>query len=225
MRSGSVPSLDVPTAPTAARSRIVGVVLGVAGLLALVVLAVVLPRISGGSATGSEESSSGVTGEPTEVVLPPTVPGYALVEAEDDTPGAADLTARLDSAEELVEQTYDVPVTVGLYNGDEGAQDMRTAVVTAATAPAGLFLPSGPAPDPELLGLERNQAELVRVGEAVCNVVYGEPVPAGQPVDESVPPGGVQCQLTSGDVTFQVDGSAMTAEEATALLEALAADQ
>lgn len=221
-RSGSVTSLDVP-APTAVRSRVVGVVLGVAALAALVVLAVVLPRLSGGST--SEESASGSSSEAVEVALPPTVPGFALVEAGDDA-GAADLTARLDSAEVLVEETYDVPVTVGLYNGDEGAQDTRTAVVTAASAPAGLFLPSGPAPDPELIGLARNQAELVRVGDAVCNVVYGEPVPAGQEVDDSVPPNGVQCQLTSDDdVTFQVDGSAMTAEDAAGLLEVLADQQ
>ncbi|MDQ3146680.1 MAG: hypothetical protein M3R01_07045 [Actinomycetota bacterium] len=206
------------SSPTAASSRLIGIVLGVLGLAALVFLVVVLPRLGGGGGTTS--ASSTTQGE--EVELPAAVPGFALVEAGDDA-GAADLTARLDSAEALLEETYDVPVTVGLYNGDEGAQDPRTAVVTAASAPAGLFLPSGPAPEPELVGLARNQAELLRVGDAICNVVYGAPVAAGEQVDDTTPPSGVQCQLTADEVTYQVDGSSMTAEDAAGLLEELAA--
>lgn len=216
MRGGWVASTDMPT-PTTARSRLLGIALGVLGLAALVFLAVVLPRLGSGGET--EAVSSTTQGE--EVELPATAAGFTLVEAGDDA-GAADLTARLDSAEALLEETYDVPVTVGLYNGDEGAQDQRTAVVTAASAPAGLFLPSGPAPEPELVGLARNQAELVRVGDAICNVVYGAPVAAGEQVDDTTPPSGVQCQLTSDEVTFQVDGSSMTAEDAAGLLEELA---
>ncbi len=224
LRGRSVPSADVPPAPTAARARLVGIALGVLGLAALVVLAVVLPRL-GGSGSGSEGGSG--TGSSSdggaEVTLPASAPGFALVEAGDDA-GAADLTERLGSAEEQLERTYEVPVTVGLYNGDGGAQDQRTAVVTAASAPAGLFLPSGPAPAPELVGLARNQAELVRVGDTLCNVVYGAPVAEGEQVDDSVPPAGVQCQQTTADgVTYQVDGTAITASEAAGLLDALVA--
>ncbi len=217
--------MDVPPAPTAVRARLVGIALGVLGLAALVVLAVVLPRLGGTGSAGSPESSASSAPVPdggVEVALPPSAPGFALVDAGDDA-GAADLTERLDSAEAQLEQTYDVPVTVRLYNGDGGDQDQRTAVVTAATAPAGLFLPSGPAPAPELVGLARNQAELVRVGDTICNVVYGAPVAQGEQVDDSTPPAGVQCQQTAADVTYQVDGSAMTASEAAGLLDALVA--
>lgn len=216
---GSVASGDVPPAATAARSRLVGIALGVLGLAALVVLAVVLPRL-GDAGTAPETSAPE---DAVEVTLPAEAPGFALVEAGDDA-GAEELTARLDSAEEQLEQTYDVPVTVGLYNGSGGEQDQRTAVVTAASVPAGLFLPSGPAPAPELVGLARNQAELVRVGDTICNVVYGAPVAEGEQVDDSVPPAGVQCQQTAEDgVTFQVDGTAMSASEASGLLDALTA--
>lgn len=220
----SVASDDVPPAPTAVRSRLVGIALGVLGLAALVVLAVVLPRLGGG-ATSTGSDGTAVSEEGVEVTLPATAPGFALVEAGDDA-AAEELTARLDSAEQQLEQTYEVPVTVGLYNGSGGEQDQRTAVVTAASAPAGLFLPSGPAPAPELVGLARNQAELVRVGDTLCNVVYGAPVAQGEQVDDSVPPAGVQCQQTADDgVTYQVDGTAMTASEASGLLDALTAAQ
>ncbi|VXC20204.1 hypothetical protein [Nocardioides sp. AX2bis] len=211
-------------APTAARSRLVGIVLGVLGLAALVVLAVVLPRLDGAEVS-TDSSGAAAADEAVEATLPASVPGFALVEAGDDA-GAAELTARLDSAEEQLEQTYEVPVTVGLYNGSGGEQDQRTAVVTAASAPAGLFLPSGPAPAPELVGLARNQAELVRVGDTICNVVYGAPVAQGEQVDDSVPPAGVRCQQTASDgVTFQVDGTGMSASEASGLLDALTAEQ
>ncbi|GAA0982207.1 hypothetical protein ENKNEFLB_04131 [Nocardioides aquaticus] len=214
----------MPPAPTAARSRLLGIALGVLGLAALVVLAVVLPRLDGAEASPvpAEAMSSE---DAVEVSLPASVPGFALVEAGDDA-AAEQLTERLDSAEQLLEQTYEVPVTVGLYNGSGGEQDQRTAVVTAASAPAGLFLPSGPAPAPDLVGLARNQAELVRVGDTICNVVYGAPVAQGEQVDDSVPPSGVQCQQTADDgVTFQVDGTAMSASEASGLLDALTAAQ
>ena len=168
-------------------------------------------------------SKDGV-GEAVDVTLPATVPGFTSVETGDDA-AAAQLTERLDSAETRLEDLYDVPVSVALYSGGDGAQDQRSAVVTALSAPAGLFLPSGPAPDPALLELARNQAELVRSGDALCNVVYGQPVPAGQEVDEAEVPQGVQCQLTDAGVTYQVDGSAMSVDDAVGVLDAVAAAQ
>ncbi len=226
--TGSVASTDVSsttrpsTRPTVARSRAVGIALGLAGLVALLVLAVALPRLDGAAATSGATAEGPAADGGTEVTLPAEVPGFALVEPGDEA-GADQLRERLDSAEVVLEETYDVPVTVGLYSGEDGAQDQRSAVITAATAAPGLFLPSGPAPEPGLLGLVRAQAELVRVDGAVCNVVYGAPVPQGQEVDDTVPPSGVQCQLTAADgVTYQVDGSGVQPEEAAALLTAIA---
>ena len=212
----------MPASHSASRARLVGLAGGVLLLLALVALAVLLPRLEGSEPVAS--SADAPSGEGVAVTLPPSVPGFTSATAGDDA-AAEQLTERLDSAEARLEQTYGVPVAVGLYSGDEGAQDQRSAVVTALSAPAGLFLPSGPAPDPELLQLARNQAELVRSGDAVCNVVYGAPVPAGQQVDDSEVPQGVQCQLTRDDVTYQVDASAMSVEDAVGVLDAVAAAQ
>lgn len=219
----------MPTTPTAARSRVTGIVLGVLLLAAVMVLAVLLPAL-GDSGTSQASESDGASGAGVEVTLPSQVDGFSLVQG-DDGAAAADLAERLGSAEQVLEETYDVPVTVGLYEGEAASgQDGQgaapaapTAVVTAASVPAGLFLPSGPAPEPELVGLARNQTELVRVGGAVCNVQYAQPVAAGQEVDPDELPAGVQCQLTSDDVTFQVDGSGMSADQAAGLLEDLAA--
>ncbi len=210
----------MPAPTSASRARLVGLAAGVVLLLALVGLAVLLPRLEG---TDSAPASASA-GEAVEVTLPATVPGFTSAGAG-DAAAAAQLTERLASAETRLEDLYAVPVSVALYSGDEGAGDQRSAVVTALSAPAGLFLPSGPAPDPGLLELARNQAELVRSGDALCNVVYGAPVPAGQEVDESEVPQGVQCQLTADGVTYQVDGSAMSVDDAAGVLDAVAAAQ
>ena len=209
-----------------------GLAVGVVALLALVGLAVLLPRLEGSSAgasgavgaSGASASSSAVSGDGVEVTLPESVAGFAASTAGDDAQ-ATELRGRLDSAASELEKTYGVPVAVGLYAGDGGAEDQRSAVVTALSAPAGLFLPSGPAPEPSTLQLARNQAVLGRVGDAVCNTVYGAPVPAGQAVDDTEVPQGVQCQVTEAGVTYQVDGSAMTPQDAVDLLDAIAAGQ
>ncbi len=214
-----------------------GLAVGLVALLALVGLAVLLPRLEGSSAGASDASdasgaagaagtsaSSAASGDGVEVTLPESVAGFAASTAGDDAQ-ATELRGRLDSAAAELEKTYGVPVAVGLYAGDGGAGDQRSAVVTALSAPAGLFLPSGPAPEPSTLQLARNQAVLGRVGDAVCNTVYGAPVPAGQAVDDTEVPQGVQCQLTEAGVTYQVDGSAMTPQDAVDLLDAIAAGQ
>lgn len=215
---------------SASRSRLVGLTLGLVLLLAVVLLAVVLPRLDGASA----EDGAAASTSSTEAVLPDSLPG--LVSVESASPDqAADLRTRLDSAEQRLEAIYDVPVTIGLYGGDAAASGKSgggqppasdsSLVVTALPAPQGLFLPTGPAPEPELVGLTRNPNDLVEVGDAVCNLSYGEPVPQGQPVDESAPPAGVQCQLASGGVSFQGDGTGLSADDVVAALDALAAGQ
>ncbi len=225
-----------PRTDPAVRTRLLGLAVGALALLALVGLAVVLPRLGGSTAdaAGAPGGSSGAStaaggasaasGDGVEVTLPESVAGFTASTAGDDA-AATELRGRLDSAASELQQTYGVPVSVGLYAGDAGADDQRSAVVTALSAPAGLFLPSGPAPEPSMLQLARNQAVLARVGDAVCSSVYSAPVPEGQDVDETEVPQGVQCQGTTDGVTYQVDGSAMSAQEAVDLLDAIAAVQ
>lgn len=214
---------QVPAATRSSRVPIIGAALGVVVLLLLVLLAVVLPRLVEGAA--AETGSEGRSADPdaATIELPGDLPGFVRV--DDGAEGVAqDLQERLTSAEEQLADVYGVPVSVALYSGEDPASQI-SGVVTALQAPAGLFLPTGPAPDPGLLGLARNTAALVTVDDGLCNVVYGQAVPEGQEVDDSVPPGSVQCQLTSGEVTYQVDGSGMTAQQAVALLEEIAAGQ
>lgn len=212
------------TTPSRSRVPLVGAALGVALLLAVVMLAVVLPRLDGGAASGAEGA---------RVTLPAEVGGFTA-QSSGGGETVEGLRERLQSAAQRVEDVYGVPVSVELYSGPApegaggGGQEAQpsSAVVTALSAPAGLFLPSGPAPDPELLGLARNQSDLERVGDAVCNVVYAQPVQQGQEVDPAEVPSSLQCQLTTDDgLTFQVDGGGMTAETAVGLLDDLAAAQ
>lgn len=216
-----------PRTDPAVRTRLLGLAVGVVALLALVGLAVVLPRLEGSTADAAGASGTSGTSarDGVEVTLPESVAGFTASTAGSDAQ-ATELRSRLESAASELQRTYGVPVSVGLYAGDGGGGgDQRSAVVTALSAPAGLFLPSGPAPEPSMLQLARNQAVLGRVGDAVCSSVYGAPVPAGQAVDEAEVPQGVQCQVTTDGVTYQVDGSAMTASDAVDLLDAIAAAQ
>lgn len=211
---------------SASRSRLVGLALGALLLAVVVGLAVVLPRLEGAEGSSAVPATASSTAR---VGLPDTVEGYTTIEqAQPDA--AADVRDRLDSAAAQLEDTYGVPVTVGLYTTDQPAAGAQGApappqvslVVTALAVPVGLFLPTGPVPDASLLSLERNANELTRVGDTLCNVSYGQPIPSGQAVDDTALPAGVQCQLNADGFTFQVDGTGLDVKDTATALEEIA---
>ncbi|KQP63398.1 hypothetical protein ASF47_14970 [Nocardioides sp. Leaf285] len=214
----------VTTTPTIARTRVAGVVLGAVLLALMVVFAVVLPRID----SGAEELS----GADSVAALPDELPGglRALdlgVEAPEgqDPAQAEELTQRQtelqESAGERLSEVFDAPAEVRIY-ADEALQ--RQAAVAVVGVPAGLFIPGALPVDPALLDLARSSTELERVGDAVCQLTYGQNVPAGQPVPED-DPAGVTCQLGAEGTTYWIQGGGITAEEAVAVLDDLAGSE
>lgn len=189
------------------QAPLIGVLLGLVLLGAVAAFAIALPKATGDEAT-----------DVVEVTLPDTLP-HGLV-AEDQTEGVdvERYAAIQESAAEGLEALYDAPAAVRAYTGEDGAQ----ATVTVLDRAPGLFAPHGPPIDPELLGVERSFYELREVGDAVCNLIWQQPVQEGAPVDEAADPNGVMCQLGKGDRTFEFVGSGLSAEAAVEVLESLA---
>jgi hypothetical protein len=190
------------------QAPLIGVLLGLVLLGAVAAFAVALPK-----ATGDETTDAG------EVTLPDTLP-HGLV-AEDQTEGVdvEQYAAIQESASDGLEDLYDAPAVVRAYATEDRAVQ---ATVTVLDRAPGLFDPQGPPVDPSLQGFERSFYELRGVGDAVCNLIWGEPVPEGQPVDESADPRAVMCQLGDGDRTFEFLGSGLSAEAAVEVLESVA---
>ena len=189
----------------------IGVVVGLVLLGAVAAFGIGLPKATDDDATKAEE-----------IVLPDELP-HGLI-AQDELGGeVADQYAAIqDSAAEGLEDIYGDAAAVRGYASEDGSIQ---ATVTVLNRAPGLFDPHGPPIDPQLLGLERSIYELRPVGEAVCDLYWQQPVPEGQPVDESADPGGVMCQLGDGDRTWEFFGSGLSAEEAVEVLESLAQDQ
>ncbi len=194
------------------QAPLIGVLLGLVLLGAVAAFAIALPK-----ATGEAEA------EQAAIELPDELP-HGLV-AEDQRDGDAQaqeyvdrVVAIQDSAVEGLEELYDAPAAIRGYSSEDGSVQ---ATVTVLDQAPGLFDPHGPPIDPELLQVERSIYELRRVGDAVCDLYWQQPVPQGQPIDESVDPSGVMCQLGDGDRTLEIFSSGLSAEEAVEVLESL----
>jgi hypothetical protein len=192
-------------------AQVAGVLTGVVLLGAVAAFGIALPKVTDDEA-----------GEAEEIVLPDELP-HGLV-AQDQVGGemADRYAAAQKSGTEGLEEIYGDPAAIRAYAGEGGA--VQVTITVLGRAP-GLFDPHGPPIDPALLEVERSVYELRRVGEAVCDLYWQQSVPEGQPVDESVDPAAVQCQLGDGDRTFELFGSGLSAEEAVEVLEAVAQDQ
>lgn len=189
----------------------VGVLLGVVLLGAVAAFGIALPE-----ATGEEEKSAD---EQDEIVLPDKLPHGLVAQDDLDTEVAARYEAAQQSGAEGLEEVFGVPAAVRGYAAKGGQVQVTITVLDQAP---GLFDPHGPPIAPEVLGLERSVYELRRVGDAVCDLFWQETVPQGQPIDESIDPAAVQCQLGDGDRTIEMFASGLSLSDATDVLESLA---
>jgi len=190
----------------------VGIGLGIVLLAAVAGLGIALPEVTDDDAPGGAEETSAIS-------LPDTLP-HGLV-AQDAVGG--ELAGRYADAQrsmaDNLEELYDDAAAVRGY----ASEDQRVqATVTVLDRAPGLFDPDGPPVDPEILGLERSVYELVRVGDAICNLSYQQVVPQGQPVDETAPPAAVRCQRGEGERTIELFASGVTVEQAIEVLDAVA---
>ncbi|MCD4524097.1 hypothetical protein [Nocardioides sp. cx-173] len=199
--------------PRTARPFVVGSLVGLVILALLVAFAVLLPKATAGP-----------------VDLPDTLPGgLRAVELEaDDVTGenadaAADLAERQrginESGAELLEELFDAPAQIRTYQ-DESLETQVT--ITVVEQPAGPFLPNGPPFDPSYVNFERNITDLVSAGDGVCARYYEQPVPEGQEIPDGESPAAIQCQVGSGNATYQLYGRGLDADEAVELLDGLA---
>ena len=191
----------------------IGVVLGVVLLGAVAAFGIALPK-----ATGDEDESEAAA----EIVLPDELPHGLVAQDNLDTEVAARYEAAQASGAEGLEGIYDAPAAVRGYATDDGSAQ---ATITVLDRAPGLFDPHGPPIDPEVLGFERSIYELRRVGDAVCDVFWQQPVQEGQEIDESIDPAALQCQLGDGDRTIELFGSGLSLEQGIDVLESLAHDQ
>jgi hypothetical protein len=118
------------------------------------------------------------------------------------------------SAESRLEDVMDAPATVRSYLAGKG----RGALVMVVDESAGPFAPRGPNVDPELLGLARGPFELVREGDAVCQVTWQSVVAKGDELPDEEP-AGVQCQLGADGRTYWIYSTGMSAADAADILE------
>jgi hypothetical protein len=195
-------------------AQVAGVLTGVVLLGAVAAFGIALPK-----ATGEDEA------EATEIVLPDTLPHGLVAEDVPDAAGgpeAEEYAGRVaeiqQSAIDGLEEIFGNPAAIRGYASEDGSAQ---ATVTVLDRAPGLFDPHGPPIDPELLQLERSIYELRRVGDAVCDLYWQQVVPEGQPVDDSVDPAAVQCQLGDGDRTLEIFGSGLSADDAVEILESL----
>ncbi len=191
----------------------IGVLLGVGLLGAVAAFGIALPE-----ATGDDESDTSAA----EIVLPDELPHGLVAQDNLDTEVAPRYAAAQESGTEGLEDIFGVPAAVRGYAAKGGQVQ---ATITVLDAPPGLFDPHGPPIDPALADLERSVYELRRVGDAVCDLFWQQPVPAGTEIDESVPPASLQCQLGVGDRTIELFASGLTLDDGIDVLESLAQDQ
>lgn len=152
--------------------------------------------------------------------------GFRATDVVDDRLGdpehaqrfAEQQTEIVTSSEERLEEVLDEPVTVRGYHTEGAEQQVTIIVIDAAAGP---FAPGGARPDPSLLGVERNTSELVRQGDAVCNVVWPQVVPEGEEIPDD-DPAGVGCQLGADDRTYWLEGRGVPVEDAVDILESVA---
>ena len=166
-------------------------------VLGLVVVAAVIV-----GALAIEQATDG------DVGLPDTLAGGYRAESD---------SKLFDSAADGLEEVLDAPVTVRGYVTSDAE---RQVTITVIDADAGPYAPSGPQADPELLGLERAPSELVREGDAVCQLAWGTIVPEGEDVPAEEP-AGVQCQLAADGRTYWLNGRGLSADDAVDILESV----
>lgn len=206
------------------RSRIAGLVAGLLLLVLMVGFAVGLPAV-----TGDGEDAGATSGEAVE--LPDTLPGGLVAQDGDQAPDPqgidpAEYRERLEilqaSAGDTLTEVFEAPAAFRVYTSTDGAVQ---ALVTVLDQAPGLFAPDGPPVSAEASEVARPASELVRTGDAVCAINWGEAVPIGQPVDDSATPAATRCQLGAGDRTYEMAATGLGPDQVVGALQALADDQ
>ena len=123
----------------------------------------------------------------------------------------------LDSTGERLEEVLDESVTMRRYQSEGAEQQVTIIVIDAAAGP---FAPNGARPDPSHLGVARDTSELVREGDAVCNVVWTHIVPEGEEIPDD-DPAGVGCQLGHDGRTYWIDSRGLAVDDTVELLESV----
>lgn len=188
----------------------IGVALGVVLLGAVAAFGIALPKATDDEAAKAEE-----------IVLPDELPHGLVAQDQLGGPDAERYASAQESGAEGLEDIYGAAAALRGYASEDGSVQVTITVLDRAP---GLFDPHGPPIDPALLELERSVYELRRVGDAVCDLYWQQPVPEGQAIDEAVDPAALQCQLGEGDRTYELFGSGLSVDEAVEVLESLASE-
>lgn len=213
--------MSTPSAKQSSRTPLIAAGGGVV-LLALVVgFAVGLPEITGNHEGGGAAATAELA------PLPDTLPGDLVSILGPDMPtelveqsgGAEQLTALVDSADENLATLYGDPAAFGIYGKVDGS-----ALVTVTVGPGepGLFVPDGAPVSGEAQGAARSNLELVRVDDdTVCSVLYAQAIPEGQPVDPAEQPSRVHCQSSAEGLLYDVTGQGVSVDDVVAASDAL----
>jgi hypothetical protein len=225
VRGGPVGTFSGVIARTS-RPLVLAALLGVVVLGLLVAFSVSLPSSSDEPAT---DRASADTGNHDPITLPESLPGqWTAVDVAD--PANHDAAAAAEFAKQQKETVAYVNDTLGKVYPDYPtafrayANDDLTSFVTLTVfgAPGGAFSPNGFA-SAERLKLARATVELVRAGDAVCQVNW-QSVPAGQEFPADAVPLATTCQLSRDGRTYQLATQGM-AVDGTAGLLVKAADE
>ncbi len=193
----------------------IGIAVGVVLLGGVAAFGIALPKATDDDTSDSSRSA-------TPIVLPDELP-HGLV-AQDTVAGRIGeqygkaQTSMVDGLQDI----YGDDAAVRGYASDDGVVQ---ATVTVLDQAPGLFDPQGPPVAPEVIGLARSVYELRRVGDAVCNLSWQQPVPEGQPVTDADRPAGLQCQQGVGDRTVELFASGISVEQASDILDAVVSAQ
>lgn len=209
------------------RTTLVGVLVGLVLLGAVVAFAVVLPEQADGTEAEEAGSPAPATGS---VDLPDELPGGLVAVDTGTLPEAVAAQFEIDtlreqeaSVEEGLAEVFGVPAAFRIYLDPAAPPGTPLIQLTALAKPPGLYTPDTLPVDPALLNLERASIELVRVGDGVCSITWGQDVPEGQPIDPDQTPQALSCQLGADGRTYEIRAQGITPEDAVDLLGEVAA--
>ncbi|CAN5387662.1 hypothetical protein BH09ACT12_BH09ACT12_31160 [soil metagenome] len=217
--------MSTSSAKPSYRTPLLAAVAGVVLLALVFAFAVGLPE--------ADDEESAAAADPvveTLVDLPDSLPGdlVALTSPEmpddlvEQTGGAEKIAEITASAAENVADIFGGPADFGLYGKVDGS---ALLTVTVAPGEPGLFVPDGAPVSADVQGVERSDLEIVRVGDAVCSVLYTQAVASGQTVDPDEQPARVHCQLGSSGLLYDVTGQGLSVESTVAAGEAVLQNQ
>ncbi|WP_232678298.1 hypothetical protein [Nocardioides sp. R-C-SC26] len=208
------------TSASSSRTAVTGIAAGVLLLGGLGGFAIGLPEwIDDGGSTTSAAI-------PTE--LPDVLPGGLV--ASDSGKLPAEMATEEDIARIAEVRESAAEGLSGLFEGDAiirsyaSVDRAKAGFVMVVAVEPGLFVPQGPPVDPAISGMARDAFELIRIDDAICDLNWGQPVPAGQPIDEAAEPAAVRCQLGANGATYEANFIGVPAETVVEILHTIAGE-